>query len=606
MFAAAAAIATAPMLHAAQGTLRLRILHSGSRQPLPRVVVVPQGGGTPSGPSDDTGFTTVDFTYDRELPYKLSLDVKAPPGLDFVSPFDQRVPVPRCSGTECFETITLRRRDERASASDLREFARVALLRSTPIVTPFGAFAGPGLASKRRDALLAGIATSLGVDAGELRADVERWAAAAESGEDRALAALYRGEPEQASATLARLLSERPLDRYAESETLALLAQAEYLRGDYAAAVESWQRSAALAPGNGEALNGLGAGLFQQGDRAGATAAFRASSSAAALYNLGVLDTTEGNLGQARRFFSKAAAAAGEADPLRSAAEEQLALADGPSNAPSSALPPLWLRITARLAGTALVLLAFAMLLGLGQGERDTRHELARHRINVRQGRRPGGAALLRIFAPSLPRRIAAVLLMAVGAALAITLPPAASVDPLARTYPGTYSIRVLVEGFSDPAAVRVWTSRGGEGERTDDAWWVALTVAPRSERAATVFAAERTADGRGAAGSTVVELARDSRIEARIRIDERVRAASGTTTTAAGEPLAGVRVTLLGTNLGTLTSAKGEFWVPLLEETTSAALVQFEKPGFTPRLESFRAGTERASVTLRPASETR
>ncbi|MEP6535062.1 MAG: carboxypeptidase regulatory-like domain-containing protein [Bryobacteraceae bacterium] len=242
------------------------------------VVLAPEGGGSPSGPSDDTGFTVVPFTYDREPPYKLSILVKLPRDLYIVSPCDAQVPVPRCTDTQCFERVMLLRPGEQFQPPGLRAIGASISRASAPRLVDHDPEEG------LRSEALKQIAARVRGEPAEIDGRIRNWAAKASDPDDRAFAALYVREWAAAEQQFNALASRAAPDQ--RSDFLERSAVASYRRGKFADSAAHARSAAALEPADQETLNLWGLALLKAGETDRGETVLRASADPASLYNL--------------------------------------------------------------------------------------------------------------------------------------------------------------------------------------------------------------------------------------------------------------------------------------------------------------------------------
>ena len=303
--------------YASEGQLRLLVIRL-DRKPLSHVVLSPAGGGGPCKPTDDTGFTVAHFTYDMQVPYKLSLMVKEPSGLHFVSPIDGDVPVPHCSGTQCFERVVLARRGERLDAASLKMLVSIVAEASLPRLLD-------GWKQDFRDRTIDRIAEALGIESDQLDSQLREWAHAnSDTPENRVLSAYYLGD----STRLQRYLFAAPpnidVNYEAAQNHYELLSDVLFGEGRYSDSAEAARTAVALNPTSGENLNRWGLAMAYSFKTPYAELAFRTSKTDAGTYNLALLQAANANPIQAQATLERLLSSGSVSPPIAENAERTL------------------------------------------------------------------------------------------------------------------------------------------------------------------------------------------------------------------------------------------------------------------------------------------
>jgi hypothetical protein len=333
--------------YAAEGQLRLHVMRL-DRSPVSRVVLSTVGGGEACRPTDDTGFTVAHFTYEQQVPYKVSLIVKEPSDLHFVSPIDGEVPVPHCTGTECFEFVVLAKRGERLDAAALRSLTSLIIQAS-----------GSRLLDRDRQDLrhpeLDEIAQALGMKEDVLDLELRDWALShSDAPEDRLIANSYLRDWKKLQGEL------RPdtlsLEHKSDANDYAVLADLLFKLGEYSDSAEAARRAVALKPSSGENLNRWGLAMAYSFKTPYAELAFRTSKTDAGTYNLAVLQAANSNTIQAKLTLENLLDSGLVSPQVAESAKERLRLL-GPGEAPN-----YWFLSRRRAFLAVVILLAVAFL----------------------------------------------------------------------------------------------------------------------------------------------------------------------------------------------------------------------------------------------------
>jgi hypothetical protein len=303
-------------LWSGDGKLRLSVINSHNK-PIKQVVLAPRGGGGSTKPTDDTGFTELSFHYESR-PYKISILVKMPGDLYFLSPYDQRVPVPPCSitETECFESVMLGRRAKTLAENDLRVLG--SIIANGPTLIDQDA-----RGSFRREVLRA-IAMQVETSPNELEHQLLDWAAQAKEPQDRAVAALLNGSFLDAERLFGKSLHSLPETELQMAGLYLGLANALLAQGKYGESTTAAANAIALRPTEALAANTLALSLYRKGESSAALAVWESSPAAFTLYNAGVVQLNTREYAAARVSF-RSALDAGSESVFGSLAQQRLA-----------------------------------------------------------------------------------------------------------------------------------------------------------------------------------------------------------------------------------------------------------------------------------------
>jgi tetratricopeptide (TPR) repeat protein len=238
---------------------------------LPRVRLATKGAGGVGAPTDVAGRARIALAPQTKPQTIVELTIVSPADLAFISPWDNRVPVPPFDNeSQNFASVVLAPRGERA------------LLENGKVVNSVVARLNLSTSAKERtpqppvqpaDALAQAAAT-LGLPAADVDAAIQAWAQRTSDPYDQGMIALYGGNLADATAKLTAALTLREQRLQSGSREAAdaafFLGHVFYRQAQYVNAAVAYRKALAYRPGDPATTNNLGLTLLQAGDYSGA------------------------------------------------------------------------------------------------------------------------------------------------------------------------------------------------------------------------------------------------------------------------------------------------------------------------------------------------
>ena len=237
---------------------------------LPRVRLATKGTGG-VGTTDVAGRARIVLAPQTKPQTIVELTIVSPMDLTFISPWDNRVPVPPFDNeSQNFAKVVLAPRGERALLENGKVVnsvvARLNLSTSPKERTP-------QLAVQPAEALAQAAAT-LGLPPADVDAAIHAWAQRTTDPYDQGMVSLYGGDLAEATAKLTAALALREQRLQSGSREAAdaafFLGQVFYRQGQYVNAAVAYRKALAYRPGDPATTNNLGLTLLQAGDYSGA------------------------------------------------------------------------------------------------------------------------------------------------------------------------------------------------------------------------------------------------------------------------------------------------------------------------------------------------